>query len=207
MAQSKKFISLLTGPPTAKMDVIVQLPEGNYAAHAVLGPLRMFSDRDETVVEIIMQKGHEIPVGPEQHFPWYQVLAPTFDKALEELISKVRSHRFASNFSAPPFALSVKVLPPTPNGPPVRLRKLDGTTTQVPGGTKAIPIVRERTAAPASPQQYARIEMTGSLRAAFDRLAGPIERFAGRTVLYEPTPGAAELHEAIVEGEPGPTAG
>ena len=87
----------------------------------------------------------------------------------------------------------------------VRLRKLDGTSVQVPAGTKAIPI--QRTSAPASPEHDERIPMTADLRSAFDVLARPIEQYEGRLVMYEPTPGATELHEATVEGKQGSTAG
>lgn len=196
-----KMISLIAGRPTAETDLVVQLPEGNYAAHAVMGVWDMAPQRNEPIVEITMREGHKIPLSPNNNLTGYQVLAPTFNKALEELISKVRSHRYANNFTAPPFALSVKAPPLEPNAKGwsmVRLRKLDGTAAHVPAGTKAIPIQQVD---PTAPPSNERIPMTDKLRSAFDVLASPIEKFTGHLVLYEPNPGATELHEATVEGE------
>lgn len=196
-----KMISLIAGRPTAETDLVVQLPEGNYAAHAVMGVWDMSSWRSEPIIEITMREGHKIPIGPDHHITGYQVLAPTFNKALEELISKVRSHRYSNNFKAPPFALSVNAPPIEPNAKGwnvVRLRKLDGTAVRVPAGTKAIPLQQVDSTSPPSDE---RIPMTDKLRSAFEVLALPIERYVGHLVAYEPTPGATELHEAIVEGE------
>lgn len=198
-----KMISMIAGRPTAETDLVVQLPEGNYAAHAIMGMWEMSPWRNEPIVEIMMQEGHKIPIGPDQHITGYQVLAPTFNKALEELISKVRSHRYSNNFKAPPFALSVKAPSPVLSAKGrsmVRLRKLDGAAVLVPAGTRAIPIQQID---PTSPPREERIAMTDKLRSAFDVLAVPIERYIGHLVAYEPTPGAAELHEAIVEVEQG----
>jgi hypothetical protein len=46
--------------------------------------------------------------------------------------------------------------------------------------------------------------LSDELRSTFAGLARPIEKYAGRMVLYEPTPGASKWHEAIVDGEQGP---
>ena len=206
MVQRDKFISLLTGPPTAETDMVVQLPEGNYAARAVLGSFALSPETNEPIVEITMREGHKIPVGgSDQYITAYAVRAPTFNKALEELIFQVRSRRRSSGLTPPPFASSVEAQYPEPNAPGwsmVRLRRLDGTAAQVPAGTKVIPLKQGE-----PPQHEARIPMTASLRSSLYDIGVPIERYAGRWVMYEPTPGAAEVHEARVEGEPGPTAG
>lgn len=198
------MVSLIPGNPIAETAMTVQLPEGNYAAHAVMGIFPLSPVRQEIIVEITMREGHKIPVGgAEQYITRYAALVPTFNKALEELTYQVRIRRQRNGFTAPPFASSVEAPPPQPNAKGwsmVRLRKLDGTAALVPAGTKAIRIQQVDTSLPPSDE---RIPMTEKLRSAFEVLALPIERYLGHLVAYEPTPGASELHEAIVESEKG----
>lgn len=199
-----KMLSMISGNPTAETDMTVQLPEGNYAAHAVMGIFPLSPVRQEPIVEITMREGHKIPVGgSDKHITGYTALVPTFDKALEELIYQVRTRRQRNGFTAPPFASSVEPKIPQPNAKGwtmVRLRRLDGTTALVPAGTKAIPLQQVDSTSPPSDE---RIPMTDKLRSAFEVLALPIEKYVGHLVAYEPSPGATELHEAVVEDEQG----
>jgi hypothetical protein len=88
---------------TGRWAVTVRLPEGDYAAHAIVGELAP----REVAVEITMEEGHEIPVGPsaKQRIRSVVVLRGSVHEAMEELLQKVREQRRANGF-VPARALS-----------------------------------------------------------------------------------------------------
>lgn len=184
-------------------DVVVPLPEGDYAALAVITDHWTDTDSgrvgEQRRIKIIMLEGEKIPVGgQERAILDYTVIANDPDAAVQNLISQVQIHR-ASNHFTPPQRTTPRVRrAPRTSSLQVRMKRRDGTLIEVPATARAIPI---QATDPTKPGDGAPIPLSDELRQSFDVLARPVEQWRGLRVLYEPMPDATELHEAEVEAD------
>lgn len=182
-------------------NVVVPLPEGDYAAHAVItdhwtetGTGRVGEQRR---IKITMLEGEKIPIGGQEGAILdYTVIAKDLDVAVQNLISQVQIRRASNHFTPPQRTTPRARLASRTSSRHVQLKRPDGTVIEIPATARAIPI---KAIDPTKPGDGAPIPLSDELRQSFDVLARPVEQWRGLRVLYEPTPDATELHEAEVE--------
>lgn len=180
-------------------DVVVSLPEGDYAAHAVITDRWTDTDRgrvgEQRRIKITMLDGEKIPIGgQERAILDYTVIAKDLEVAVQNLISHVQSSRAGNHFTSSQTTRRPRLAPRTTSRQ-VRMKRADGTVIEVPATTRAIPLAID----PTKTGYCAPIPLSDKLRESFDVLALPVDQLRGRRVLYTPSPDSTEGHEAEIE--------
>lgn len=182
------------GGTVGESDVIIPLPEGDYAGHAVIrGSDQAGAKRRITIT---MLEGENIPFcEPDGVITNYEVIAEDLNGAVKDLVHVVNMRRSSNHYSArrrPATRAVQRVAMETLHK--VRLTRSDGVVVEVPANTRALPLE------PTSPGTSAK--NIYPLFNGFDDLAMWIERWPGKCVFYKPTPDSTELHVGTVERKP-----